>query len=451
MNTKKMKIHLILILLIFVIVFIISMISLNKYNNNHFKQGSSIEKVNVSKLNVDEAYDKISNSLSQRKIKIVDENETIFEISKKDTTNINKKDLISILKSKTTKSDLKQITDLDTKLNEKMNQINLDNYSTPSVDATLIKNESNDFVITEPIIGNEIDVEELKNEIKQSINDNQFNQSVNIDDYIIQPSITSDDKELNEELKQLSELQLKNVTVNINGENDIIPQELIKSSINLDGTIDGTQFDDYLYSLNSKYSTINKQMDFKTTNGLNVSIFNDLYGWSIDTSATNEAIKDYLINESNQEKSINAILINPDQVSKEQFGGSYVEVDLNQQKCYIYKDNKQALSWDVITGSPGFGATPTGLFSIYIKQSPSILRGKNENGTKYETKVNYWLQFTTSGVGIHDASWQTQGFGGDKYKTLGSHGCVNTSPSIMPQVYDLCYIGMPVIVHGSIY
>ena len=40
----------------------------------------------------------------------------------------------------------------------------------------------------------------------------------------------------------------------------------------------------------------------------------------------------------------------------------------------------------------------------------------------YSTEVKYWMPFVC-GQGLHDADWQTQ-FGGDVYKTKGSHGCI---------------------------
>ena len=48
------------------------------------------------------------------------------------------------------------------------------------------------------------------------------------------------------------------------------------------------------------------------------------------------------------------------------------------------------------------------------------------------------------GQGLHDASWQTS-FGGDTYKTKGSHGCINLPPKVAAQVYENAYKGIPII------
>ena len=37
-------------------------------------------------------------------------------------------------------------------------------------------------------------------------------------------------------------------------------------------------------------------------------------------------------------------------------------------------------------------------------------------------------------------------FGGEIYKTNGSHGCINTPTDIMSELYDMVEIGTPVIM-----
>ena len=52
---------------------------------------------------------------------------------------------------------------------------------------------------------------------------------------------------------------------------------------------------------------------------------------------------------------------------------------------------------------------------MLYKESPSILVGENDPETGepiYKQEVRYWMQFTWSGVGFHDADWQPA-FGGE--------------------------------------
>src|SRR5699024_1647896 len=64
----------------------------------------------------------------------------------------------------------------------------------------------------------------------------------------------------------------------------------------------------------------------------------------------------------------------------------------------------------------------------------------------YETPVDYWMRVTWTGVGFHDASWQSS-FGGSRYMTNGSHGCINMRPDQAAALYSMLSVGTPVVMH----
>ena len=49
-------------------------------------------------------------------------------------------------------------------------------------------------------------------------------------------------------------------------------------------------------------------------------------------------------------------------------------------------------------------------------------------------------------VGFHDASWRSQ-FGGEYYKTSGSHGCLNLPGEVARQLYEMVEVDTPVIAY----
>jgi lipoprotein-anchoring transpeptidase ErfK/SrfK len=49
------------------------------------------------------------------------------------------------------------------------------------------------------------------------------------------------------------------------------------------------------------------------------------------------------------------------------------------------------------------------------------------------------------GIGLHDATWRSS-FGGNIYKTNGSHGCVNMPLQSAKKVYENITNTMPIIV-----
>ena len=71
---------------------------------------------------------------------------------------------------------------------------------------------------------------------------------------------------------------------------------------------------------------------------------------------------------------------------------------------------------------------------------------EKEDGTyEYETPVSYWMPFN-GGIGFHDASWQPT-FGGSRYLTNGSHGCVNTPEANAEKIINNIEKGVPVVVY----
>ena len=131
------------------------------------------------------------------------------------------------------------------------------------------------------------------------------------------------------------------------------------------------------------------------------------------------------------------------------FGDDYVEVDLSQQHLWIYEDGEVVLETDVVSGTnDNEHRTPAGAFFAYDKKRDTVLRGDKQDDGEwgYETPVKYWIRLTGSGIGIHDADWRYS-FGGNIWRWGGSHGCINTPPSIMPTIFELVEENMPVVVH----
>ena len=50
-------------------------------------------------------------------------------------------------------------------------------------------------------------------------------------------------------------------------------------------------------------------------------------------------------------------------------------------------------------------------------------------------------------IGFHDAKWRSK-FGGDIYKTSGSHGCINMPPSNAKILFENINTGFPVICYN---
>ena len=130
------------------------------------------------------------------------------------------------------------------------------------------------------------------------------------------------------------------------------------------------------------------------------------------------------------------------------WGTSYVEVDMGEQHMWYIKDGEIVFECDVVTGKPST-PTPTGMYRVIEKMRDKVLRGeKKPDGTYgYESPVDYWMRLTWSGIGLHDATWQSK-FGGERYLNgYGSHGCINMPLEKAKELYNMIEIGDRVVIH----
>ena len=123
------------------------------------------------------------------------------------------------------------------------------------------------------------------------------------------------------------------------------------------------------------------------------------------------------------------------------YGDKWVDIDLAAQMITVYSGTYQVLASCCVTGMAGVMDTPCGVWSILDKQRNATLVGDD-----YECPVDFWMPFTGSGCGIHDATWRDD-FSSDAYLYNGSHGCVNVGYDAAGAIYDLVDCGTSVVVH----
>jgi uncharacterized protein YgiM (DUF1202 family) len=123
-----------------------------------------------------------------------------------------------------------------------------------------------------------------------------------------------------------------------------------------------------------------------------------------------------------------------------------LHTDITLQKTTLIRNGKLIVQSDCVTGLKDQMDTPVGKFSILNYGKKVLLEGTNLDGTPYAQPVDYWMRFYR-GCGYHDATYRYK-FGGDIYKTHGSHGCINLPYAVAEQIYSNVYVGMPVYVSG---
>ncbi|MBQ4549590.1 MAG: L,D-transpeptidase family protein [Oscillospiraceae bacterium] len=203
-------------------------------------------------------------------------------------------------------------------------------------------------------------------------------------------------------------------------------------------SISKSKIESYVSRMSDKHSGSDYKASFQTTGGSTIGLTVTYYGQRINKSAMADDLYKCVT------EGISGTRTAPYSAkSSKPYGGNYVEVNLSSQKLWVYKNGEQVVSTSLVSGSVAEGhRTPTGVYSIYSKQTDRYLTGAD-----YRSFVHYWMPFL-GGYGLHDASWRSS-FGGDIYLYDGSHGCVNLPSSAAKKVYNNVSVGTKVILYGG--
>lgn len=271
-------------------------------------------------------------------------------------------------------------------------------------------------------------------------------------------------KELDQAKKKLTQIHDASLTYKIDGKDyDLKAKDLITEASYKNGKYQFTDVKNLtkkLNEINKEVSTLHKSYKIQVPSGTKVkgktiTVTNKSYGWAIYVKKAQSAIEKAFMN---GDKSIDGseYLYGEGYSTYEHgygksnhgLGQNYAVVSIKNQEIWIVRKGKVAVHLtDVVTGTnSGDNKTPTGVWYIMYKESPSVLRGYNDDGSKYASKVQYWMPFTLSGCGFHDASWRTN-WSKTAYLSGGSHGCVNVRPAEIHSVWSNIIKDEPVIVY----
>lgn len=120
--------------------------------------------------------------------------------------------------------------------------------------------------------------------------------------------------------------------------------------------------------------------------------------------------------------------------------GKWIEVDLSQQRTYLWVGNELVANFLI---SSGKAATPTviGEGKIYRKYPMQTMTG-TINGEYYYVPNIKWVSYFYGGEAFHGTYWH-HNFGHPM-----SHGCINMTEDDAKVLYDFAPVGTKVIVHA---
>ncbi len=251
------------------------------------------------------------------------------------------------------------------------------------------------------------------------------------------PKVTSDDKDLNQLVENLNHYVDIEITYCFGNQKEVLDGSVVKDWLTYDkkGKVlvkDGA-ISDYIASLADKYDTYDKPRKFKTSDGTYVTVEGGSYGWKIDQTAEAEELTKLMEEEPHMERTP-IFAQEADSWENGDMGDTYVEVDLTKQHLWMLKEGKLIVEADFVSGTmTPARVTPPGIFRLYYKKSPAVLRS-TKPGDSYETPVSFWMPFN-GGIGFHDATWRGS-FGGQIFWNSGSHGCINLPYSAAQTIYQ---------------
>ena len=206
--------------------------------------------------------------------------------------------------------------------------------------------------------------------------------------------------------------------------------------------LDESAVRNYVGSLAEKYDTKNHDREFVSTSGKTIHFKESqvLYGTTLDQDAETKAL---LADLKSGETDIRR---EPKYISKafaqgaDDVGNTYIEINLTEQHLYYYKNGEVFLESDFVSGNMARGTSTPQLFAYVRNKATNVTL----RGVDYESFVYYWMGIWR-GYGMHDATWRGK-FGGNIYKTNGSHGCVNLPLNFIKQFYPEVEVGTPLIM-----
>ena len=319
------------------------------------------------------------------------------------------------------------------------------------------------YTYTEQIQGNRIDADKMYEAIHHAVD--VLNTELNLektDGYVDKLLPVLNAKEV-EKIKANTETLNNHLKTRIvynlgEGITETVDRTLIGQCYSLDSKND-IQFDqaplsNFIAQMKAKYDTYGATRQITTATGTVRTLVGGTYGWIMDYDSS-LAVLTNMVQTDESSDGMDFIYTQKAQSHTAQdFGNTYVEVDLDDQFVYIWRNGVIETGFPCVSGDAHVKDHYTweGTYYVAVMERNHIMRGERDaNGVpEYEIPCQYWMNFIPSvGIGLHDL--RRSQYGGQIYLYDGSHGCVNLSIPDAKLLYEeYCYVGLPVLTYGGL-
>lgn len=447
--------------IVFLIIIIFIYVSGIIYFKNHFFFRTYVDGIDISCTTVEEAKDRIYDKVGDFKLEIKGRNDQTDEILSNDIS-LKYEGSKKIDEIKEEQKSFRWMSSLIEK--KEYNNIKLFLYDEAMLenkiktlkfisDIDIVEPKNPQFqytdgayIILEEIEGNKIDYNKLVKTIKSAIEIG--NKEVNLENMgcYERPAYTKDSQEVKDAKIIMDKYVSSKIVYTFDEQIETVDGSMINQWIyvteDMKPYINEKDVKDYIDSLSKKYNTVGKEREFESSVGKTVVVKGGYYGWKINSK---DEVKSLIDNIQHGQTILKEPIYSQKAFSRSDndIGDTYVEVNITRQHVWFYKEGKLIVQGDVVTGCQSKN-TPTylGVYSLNYKQKDATLKGAG-----YSSDVSYWMPFNGN-IGLHDASWRSS-FGGNVYKTNGTHGCVNMPKYVAKAIYENIDAGTPVICYSE--
>ena len=430
--------------------------------------------MNVSHLTVEKAEQKIAETFAGREISFQEDDKEVYRITMKDLgysldMNVLKTQLDAIKKERDADRQIfahpvnfKMGYQIQKDKQQEQTALSVSHFNnkerTASVSASIAYDEQKKaFAITNDVQGNEIDEQRLSNHVNETLDQifqedllgGEIRISLGTAVYVQPETVVT--AEMEQKLKdlndQLQKYRSTTVTYTFGPASQVLDSSVIESWIRIQGdkvSLDEVSVKAYVEQLAADYNTIYVPRTFRTSYGNDITVSGNEYGYRIDQEGELKQLLEDLKSGTSVSREPVYEIRGFQRNGRDDLAGSYIEVSLDNQHLWLYKDGNLVTETDIVSGAPTpERETYRGAWPIPYKASPFELTSDQYG---YNVKVTYWMPFVY-GQGLHDASWQSS-FGGNRYKTgAGSHGCVNLPTDQAALIYNTIESGYPIILY----
>lgn len=339
--------------------------------------------------------------------------------------------------------------------------INADWGSVKNKDAEIVRTDSG-YVINDAVQGDELDKLILASYVISGFEKGTTQFSAMDANCYLKPQVQAED--LKQELEELNKIFKLSITYDFDYTTETLDgQKLLDMiTINDDKTVtaDPDKCMKYVEELAAKYDTFKTSRKFHTTKRGDITVpqgEDGKYGWWIWQQKTCDELVE-MLEKGETVKSVKPVYYEeygyaytclPENRSAESdIGSTYLEIDLTAQHMWFYDKGKMAFECDIVSGLPSVATRRTlpGVYKLWFKGQNHRLKDSSPDGSQWDVTVAYWNNISLIGVGIHDATWQPY-FGGQLYKSNGSHGCINVSLASAKYIFENVPLNAPVVMY----